>query len=157
MKLLGVLLFLSATALLTAYSSKHERRKYEEAEGLYLLLLHVKHGVFEGALPLSEIYASFENEALAHTPFLVLLKKEGLTHALKECPLPIDEDAKRSLVLYAEGLGKRFFGEEKQAAEKACEAFAQTLEKYRHELPARLKIRRTLLLCGSGMALLLFL
>lgn len=157
MKLLGVLLFLSATALLTAYSLKRERRKYEEAEGLYLLLLHVKHGIFEGVLPLSEIYASFENEALAHTPFLALLKKEGLAHALKMCPPPIDDAARHSLILYAEGLGKRFFGEEKQAAEKECTAFSQTLEKYRHELPARLKIRRTLLLCGSGMTLLLFL
>ena len=61
-----------------------EKRKYEEAEGIYLLLLHIRRGVCEEALPLSEIYASFENQALEETPFLSLLRKEGLAEALKK-------------------------------------------------------------------------
>lgn len=156
MKLLGVLLFLSASALLTAYALAKERRKCDELEGIYMLLLHIKHGVCEEALPLGEIYAGFENEALSHTPFLFSLKQHGLFHALKHSPPPMDGAALRSLTLYAEGLGKRFSDEERHAAEKECASLAVLVEKHRRELPSRLKIRRTLFLCGSGMALLLF-
>ena len=157
MKLLGILLFLFAAALLTACVLAREKRKYEEAEGIYLLLLHIRRGVCEEALPLSEIYASFENQALEETPFLSLLRKEGLAEALKKAPPPFDEATLRALSLYADTLGKRFSSEEHEASERACASLFGALELYRSELPRRLKMQRTLMLTGSGMLLLLFL
>ena len=156
MKLLGILLFLFTAALLAVYVPSREKRKYEEAEGIYLLLLHMRRGICKDALPLADIYGSFENDALAATPFLSCLKTKGLSEALKEAPPPLDESALRSLTLYADALGKRFSLEEQQALEEECQALVRALERYRSELPRRLKIQRTLLLAGSGMVLLLF-
>ena len=156
MKALGVLLFLAAALLFTAHALKSEKRRCEEAEGVYLLFLHMKRGICKEALPLPEIYLSFENEALEGTPFLSAVRKNGLLYGLKKVPPPLPSAVLRSLVLYAEGIGKRFLDEERDAIEKACALLASGVEEMRSALPARLKMQGTLLLSGSGMMLLLF-
>ena len=156
MKLLGIVLFSLASVLFSAHVLRGEKRKCEELEGLYLLLLHMKHTISGEGLPLSEVYATFENKALEDTPFLSTLRKKGLASALTECPPYLSEGSLRSLTLYAEGLGKRFLEEEREALSRECELLFRELDTCRRSLPTRLKTRRTLLLSGSGMILLLF-
>lgn len=156
MKLLGIFLFSLASLLFGTHLLRGEKRKCEELEGVYLLLLHMKHAISSEGLPLSEVYASFRNRALEGTPFLLALRKHGLASALAECPPYLPEGSLRSLSLYAEGLGKRFREEENEALARECELLFSELDAHRRALPARLKTRRTLLLSGSGMILLLF-
>ncbi len=156
MKLLGIILFSVASLLFSTHVLRGEKRKCEELEGLYLLLLHMKHAISGEGLPLSEVYATFENKALDSTPFLSVLRKKGLAKALAECPPYLPNGSLRSLSLYAEGLGKRFLKEESEALSHECELLSRELDAYRQSLPARLKTWRTLLLSGSGMILLLF-
>ena len=117
----------------------------------------MKRGICKEALPLPEIFESFENDALEGTPFLSAVKEKGLLYGLKKAPPPLPDALLRSLVLYAEGIGKRFLDEEKDAIEKECALLAKRTAESRAALPARIKMQRTLLLSGSGMMLLLFL
>lgn len=157
MKTVAVLLLCFACASVAVLVLRAEKEKCESAEGIYLLLLHIRHGVCEERLPLPEIYASFENAALEKNGFLPLLREKGLAHALSLTPLPLPEARVRALTLYAGELGGRFAAEEALANQKECEAMHLWLEEYRKDLPRRLKIKRTLSLCVGGMILLFLL
>ena len=155
MRLCGVLLFLVGAFEILRSVSIAERKRVKEAEGLYLLLRQIQSDACLRALPLQEIYAAFENEALARAGFLRILREEGLSAALEKKTLSLPEKDLHALLLFARGLGKRFLDEERTACASAAEDILRLSENYRAELPRRLKIKRTFLLTGAGMLLLL--
>jgi hypothetical protein len=157
MRLLGALLFIAALFAAAAHLSRAERRRLCEAEGLYLLLLHIKTEISERALPLGEIYAAFENEALSRSGFLSVLKTEGLAAALASPCLSLPPEDTHALSLFAASAGKRFWEEELAACERELLRCEEVLEAYKREAPRRVKIKRTLVLSGGGMVLLFLL
>ncbi len=157
MKLIGILLFLASALGSVLALSLLERRRTRELEALSSLLCAIQSGMLRHRLPLCEIYAAFENDALAACGFLEDLRKDGLAYALRADTLAIREEELSFLFTYAEDLGKRFLEEEREAAENALAALAARREEHRTEGAKKGKIQRTLLITGAGMLLLLLL
>jgi len=152
----GLLLLFSA---LGASLSVRQRAKRREAElsGLLDLLLAIRYGMLHGRLPLGEIYAAFQNEALTSSGFLTRLREGGLFFALKADTLALDGEELAFLLTYAEALGKRFLEEERKASEEAQTALMSLCERHRTEGAKKSKLQGTLLVSGAGMLLLLLL
>jgi len=155
MRLCGILLFLVGALEILRMLCATERKRVKEAEGLYLLLRQIQSDACARSLPLAEIYAAFENEALARAGFLRIIRTEGFLAALEKGTLSLPEKDLHTLFWFARGLGTRFLDEEREACANAAEDMLRLSEKYRAELPRRLKIKRTFLLTGTGMLLLL--
>ncbi len=154
MRSAGILLFLLFALLLTYRAPMAERRRYAEAEGIYLLLLHLGRSVERG-VPLAEAYASFRHEALEGTPFLAALRTSGLKSALVNAPARLPEEILSALTLFAEGLGTRYLEEEREALSEAEERVRTYLTRYREELPQRIRLKRALTLTACCMLLIL--
>ncbi len=76
------------------------------------LLLHLQNGIDHGALPLSELYADFENDALERAGFCAVLKSGELNafyRALEKSESELSEKMRRKYADFALTLGKSAF------------------------------------------------
>ena len=153
----GVLLFsLFLFGSLSAYR-KEENRGLSEYRGLYRLILHLSSAISELPLPLCEIYATFEDDALLAAGFLPILQKEGLAAALSRDCVRIEHEKLAPFRDYAKGLGTRLYTEEQRAARQLAAEAERTLAAWEAALPQSQKITRTLSLTGGALVLLLLL
>ena len=99
LKSAGAILLFALTLYISVQYTVMERRRLLQNEGLLLLLRHIRTQISCFSSPLPEIYASFENRALADIGFLSLLQAEGLLTALSACEdrLYLEEEELRSL------------------------------------------------------------
>lgn len=112
LKWFGIVLICSAISLYGAYRSHLLSQSVAVRAGLMELLLHLQNGIDHGALPLSELYADFENEALSRTGFCALLKSgepNALLLALEKSELGLPESMRRKYADFALTLGKSSF------------------------------------------------
>lgn len=156
MKLLGIFFWLFTLFALVLLYGRSERTRFAEYEGLCLLIRHIEEQLSSFSRPLPEIYASFENTALARCGFLDHLREGGLSHALATPALSLDKDALLPFRAFASDLGTRRLTEELAACRELRSRLSLSLEERRSDLPRRRKLTSTLIL-SSGMMLLLFL
>ena len=105
LKIFGALLFSLLTFYAAVLSEGSLRRRVLEAEGLLLLLRHIRKEIGCFASPLPEIYADFENEALTSIGFLTRLQNEGLRSALALEALSLEDAERQALMRFADALG----------------------------------------------------
>lgn len=155
MHLFGAALWTLFLLLTTLLSGKEAARALDEERGLCRLLAHVKEHLDAAPEPLSSLFASFEDEALARAGFLAVLEREGLASALESGTLCLSESTLCPLKAYAEGLGARSYAAEKAAAQSALSSAKQALTESEAAYPRKRRLTSTLLLTGGALVLLL--
>ena len=155
--LVGALLWCIFLLLTLLTVIKEERRRLLEYRGLCRLVSHVHASLCTAPRPLCLVYASFRDDALARTGFLSLLSEKGLAAALDADVLHLDGEATRPFRTYAEGLGKRLYAEEIQAASELSTTVLLTLKEKEAAAPRKEKLTGTLFLSGGMLILLLLL
>ena len=159
MKAIGCLLLLGVT-LYTAWSlALLRRRRLRLREGILCLLHHLSANLSCFSLPLSALYASFQNEALEACGFLSLLREAGLLAALEgtKDALSLSSEEREVLYPFAEKLGKGYLGEEQALCRYAREGFERLYNSQREEFPKKRKTEGALVVTGGLMVILLFL
>ena len=155
--LVGALLWALFLLLTLLCFVREERRRLAEYRGLCRLLSHISASLAHAPTPLSVIYATFRDDALARAGFLSVLEERGLSSALSSGTLHIERGDLLPLFSYAEGLGGRLYAEEKQAAEKTHDLLLSALKEKEAALPVRERLTATLFFTGGGLLLLLLL
>ena len=157
LRFLGSALMTLAALGSVLFLHKLEYRREAELLGLMKLLSFIRSGMLLHRIPLEEIYMRFEEETLAACGFLTVLRREGLCHALTADLLSLSTEELSFLIRYADGLGERFLSEEEEASAQTRETLQALIEQHRGEKKRSFKMKRTLILTGSGMLLLLLL
>ncbi len=155
----GATLLLLLTLGIWREVRRGEERRLREGEGFLQLLRYIRAQIACFATPLPEIYAAFENEALAACGFLAVLREGGIEAALAACrdSLHAEKAERKTLLEAARELGGGY--REQQLA--TCDYYIGALEELcrtrRAEYPGRLRLGRTLIFCGGGALLILLL
>ena len=155
MHLFGAALWTLFLLLTTLLSGREAARALAEERGLCRLFSYVKEKLDVAPTPLSSLFASFEDEALARAGFLSVLRSEGLGAALGCGALRLSEETLRPLREYAEGLGARSYAAEKAAAKEVLLSAQRALAESEAAYPRRRRLTSTLLLTGGALVLLL--
>ncbi len=152
----GLLLFLSAL-LLGQAAARAEEQRVRQAEGLLLLLRHIRMGITCYATPIGEIYAGFQNPALEVCGFLPALRAGGLEHALAACgrQLHIEGEDRRTLHTFSQSIGKSYTAEQAALCDAAIKELEEMWQRRRAEGPRRVRAAQALSLCAGLMLLLL--
>ena len=155
--LYGALLWSLFLFLTLHLHTKEEKKRINEYKGLYRLIQHMKNTLLQAPLTLSDIFARFSDDALAHAGFLSVLKESGLSTALKSKTLSLEEEDLLPFNDYAEELGKRLYSEEIAATDALLHAVASRLEQREATFPKRRRLTSTLFFSGGMLILLLLL
>lgn len=160
LKLTGIILISGAISMYGAYLSGNVKKSRAFRKGLAELLIHIKNGIDNGGIPLTEIYASFSCKALEKCEFLSVLKdgkSESFSRALKKCEIKLAPEVSEIYERLSKELGKSSSG--KSESEKLARAIALA-EKEEKKLDAedssKIELYSKLgVLCGILAALLL--
>lgn len=154
---LGALTVLFLTFYVGFLFSRMQNGRQMRLECFLLLIRFIESEISCYQTPLDDIYRKFEGEALEKCGFLAVLRERGMREALKECrsALCFSDEEYRLLELFACELGKSYREEQL----RGCEYYRRMLENYCHEgrqeLPARLKLCRSLTVTGGLLLVLL--
>ncbi len=155
LKAVGALLLFGISLYAAMQSNAILRRRVSEGEGVLLLLRHIRTQICCFSAPLPEIYASFENRALSDAGFLELLRRDGLTAALTDGEIFLEESERRALFSFAEELGKSYRNDQLTLCDSYIAELEQGYERKKTELPRKSKLYRSLILTGGLMAVIL--
>lgn len=160
LKYAGIVLISGAISLYGAHLSYRLRRAGQIRGALYELLLHIKNGIDNGALPLDDIYAGFYNKLLDECGFLTPLKSRtpgALANALTNSDLRLPAEMERLYASLAGQLGKSGFRKsESERLARYMALIGLEEEKLRKTEEVRQVLYRKLgLLCGLFAALIL--
>lgn len=156
-RVLGLLAIFGATFFAARCYGDAEQRRVAEAEGLLSLLIHLRLTLGTYALPLADIYASFQNEALERAGFLPTLRQEGMQAALTAAaPMGLGQEELSPLLQFAAQLGRHFLEDELRAADRVIAHLSAVVEERRRDAPRRKKLGRALFATGGAMIALLF-
>ncbi len=104
----GALLLLAASICFGAANIRAERKRRRELDALLALVRHIRENIEHLARPLHEIYALFDDPALASPGFLTRLRASGFPAALAETELSIGGAERAVLVPFADSLGRGY-------------------------------------------------
>lgn len=160
MKYAGIILLSGAISMYGAYLSNRVKEETAVRKALFDLLLHIKCCVENGALPLDEIYKSFDSKILEKTGFIAKLKggkSDAFYIALTQSGIRVSEEIRELYLQTAQTVGKsRFRAEEAEQLSRYIsliqmrEASVMKKDEARQELYKKLGV-----LCGLLAALLL--
>ena len=157
MRLLGACCLLAFALLATRAFSGYEMRRVQENEGVLSLLLYLRSAIKTYAMPLDTLYAEVRCEALERSGFLSVLRREGLSAALRSVPpVGMEEKTICTLLRFGDQLGSRFLEDEVAALDEVIPQLSEALSHMMGEAPRRKKIGRALITTASMMVLLLF-
>ncbi|MBP3437340.1 MAG: hypothetical protein J6K61_05490 [Clostridia bacterium] len=158
MRAMGVFLLLGVTGYLAFFVSLRRQRHLALREGLLLLLYHLSANLESFSIPLSQIYASFQNDALEKSGFLPTLRQAGLYGALcaHKHNLALSQEEEGLLYPFAKQIGKGFLKEEQALCRYTKESFEGLYGTAKRELPKKRKMEAALVVSGGLMVILLF-
>ena len=141
-----------------------ERRRTDEAQiarlaGLLFLLRFTRREIADFRTPLREIYARFEDTALAACGFLCALRADGLASALKkaEPDLALRGEAARTLTELGSHLGRGRAEEELALLDRGISQLDAALAVLRTEAPRTARVRSGLFTVAALMLTVLLL
>lgn len=157
MRVAGLVLLMLGVAIAFWEASSREPRKLREAEGILLLLRHIRGQMSSFSLPLPAIYSSFSDPVLEKSGFLLLLREKGLSAALQSGMAFVpDKEIQALLSQFAEGLGRDFLAEQLSFCDYVMTVYTDHLDRYRQECPKKCRLHRSMVLLFGGMLLLFF-
>lgn len=153
----GALVFLSS--LLAVRGSRALREGLAEAEGFLLLLRCIRERISCFHMPMPEILAGFENEALLRSGVLTAARQVGLHAALTAHRehLYLDKEELSLLLEFSAGLGTGYLAEELARCDLAIPRLAAMVDARRESLPRVSRLYRTLLMSASFAVIILLL
>ena len=152
----GAALILLSAGGWGAYEIRQGRRRLKELEAVCALLRYIRENIERFSRPLAQIYASWENPALAETGFLGLLRSSGFAAAVREADWHIPAGEREILEQFGEELGKGFREEQTALCRYTEDRLAEALAAMRNDLPGRERLWRTIpLLAALSLILLL--
>lgn len=155
MRLLGALMWSFFLLLTLLFERREAGRALAEERGLCLLLAHIKDSLNASPAPLPQVFAAFDDQALAACGFLEKLRSENLAHALDAGLLCLSKEALRPVKEYAAALGKRPYAAERAEAERVLSQMRAQLTESETAYPKRRRLTGTLLFTFGMLALLL--
>ena len=154
---LGAKTILSMTLYVALLFSNMQSRRQKNLECFLLLIRFIESEISCYQTPLDDIYRRFDGDALERCGFSAVLREKGLKEALVECKeaLCLSDEEYRLLLDFSGELGKSYREEQL----RGCDYYRRMLESYcnegRQELPARLKLCRSLTLTGGLLLVVL--
>lgn len=159
LQLIGAAGLISLALYLAVALSKMEMRRVRQMEGLLLLVRHIRGEIACFRTPVADIYASFQNEALAECGFLAALRERGFYSALMAGreTLYLGGEELAILTAFAEGVGRSYSAEQIALCDYTLRELEKALARRREEAPKRTRVLRTLSLVGGLMLVILLL
>ena len=160
LKSLGILMLPSLTLYLALKVSSYGFRRLEQIEGMLLFLRYCRAQIHCFRTPLGDIYRGFENEALEQAGFLPVLRESAsLAVAIEKArpALYLDEEQLSLLSACAGELGGSFCEEQVAACDYYIGEFEAACGRERQECPRSAKLRRSMVLAGGLMVILVLL
>ncbi len=149
---IGGSLLLVLLSLYGCYSfSVLEEKRVRQTEGFLLFLRYIRTKISCFRTTVEDIYASFENQALAECGFLDALRQDGFAAALAKArpQLYLDEEELRLLYTFSEALGQSYSEEEVALCDYAASEMEKAMEKRRTEAPRRTRVAHSLVMTGG--------
>ena len=106
LKLIGVYTLCAAATIGGLYLSAKQKKAQKLRTELIRLIEQIESGISHGALPLSDIFASFHAPTLGHTGFCAVLRERGFADALDTVLPMLDADSAAALTELSETLGR---------------------------------------------------
>lgn len=158
-RMMGAALLLALSLYFCRSLARMEQGRVRQTEGILLLLRSLRTHIACFRTPTDEIYAAFENPALAEIGFLATLREAGLAEALSQHAkqLYLDEEELKLLSSFAEELGKSYCDDQLALCDYAQAQMEAALARRRAEAPARTRATRSLVLTGGLMLILVLL
>lgn len=159
LRALGMLVLFGVSLCLCRTVSRVERGRVRQAEGFLLLLRHIRTQIACFRTPVGEIYAGFENRALASCGFLAALRRDGFAAALRECRpgLYLGSEELALLAAFGDEVGKSYCEEQLALCDYTVGELESLFTKRRDEESGRTRVAHSLVITGSLMLILILL
>lgn len=160
LKYCGIVLVSGAISMYGAYLAGRLGKNRALREALYELLIHIKAGIDYGAAPLSDIFASFQNELLESVGFTPILKDgshDAFRKAIESEVIKLPNEISKLYESLAASLGKSGLSKvESELVARYMSLISTEEDKLsKKEQVKQVLYRRLGLLCGLFAALLL--
>lgn len=158
LKLFGAcLLFLGGLGLAFSFV-RRETARLLDGEAYLDFLRYIRGEIHAFARPREEIFRRYENPRLTDNGFLPALCGSGsIEKALSQTAPPPEPPLAACLTAFDRTLGRGYLTEELAACDLAIERVASYTAQVRGEYPTRVKVRRTAILTGTLLLILLLL
>ena len=151
------LALISAALLLGGFARGRKcREECDILSGICRLISAIRSGIEGYGMPLCEIYASFNDKALADCGFLDELRRSDFTTSLEKTDFPFLGDGTRTLLKdFSLDLGRSPAEDQIRLCEATLSVLEAELNAKREALPGKLKVVRTVTLSMTFMAIII--
>ena len=154
-KLLGVLLLLGAGAYAARSISRYERQRIKVLNGWLDLIYHIQTQINCYLTPIEQIFLELPPTLLRGWAGMERVKNP--TTLLNSTQIYMDDESKRLLEGFIREIGSGYREEQIKRCDYYLTALQGIRDRQQAQLPARLRARSALCLCGSfGLAILLW-
>lgn len=158
LRLIGACLLTVAGIALARFFTERERRRVADAEAYLEFLRYVRGELHAFARPLGEIYRRAGNRVLEENGFLPALRAGGTPGEAVSHTSPATDPALAGILSgFGATVGHGYLAE----TLACCDVYIERLDTYakgvREAAPARIRVRRTVVLAGTALLLLLLL
>lgn len=152
-KCLGIMTLMTITIYLSFEMTLMEKRKLRQTEGFLLFLRHIRAQISCFCTPLSDIFSSFENDALSECGFLKEAQNGDFATAITRCrsKIYLEEEEINMLSSFASQLGTSYRSEQLEICDYYIGEFENLFTRKREDHPKKSKLCRGVILTGGLM------
>lgn len=128
----SVLLFAASAAVSVSYAAS-SRKRIADTDALIDLVRHIRVHIEYFLTPLDRIYSDFSSDALGSCGFSEVLKKRGLTEAIRSGKANTSKKTSEILLKFSESLGEGYRNDQLDLCDLCISSLTEQLSHEREE------------------------